>query len=946
MQLPTRNNVLLVGVGGTDWGALLRRLYPESTVQAAPPDIQPIGGVGSAVLRTKYYRATVHFYWHFCNEEPTADQVALRELPFHAIVLFVDGSHQGSLAAVRGFLRRSEPFPKADVCLCLGANLAATQVPLSEFEDECLNHGFEFCALPANDNSLASPAPSNEEGATGYARPREALESTMWPHFTKVEAPPPAVGNVAPEALAVPSAKDEEDVEMAPSSSNLVLVVGTAESNSEAIIGALTGTAELDPLVGDDFAWSQETLDWRLTTTTKEVRFTFHLLDADELGPKQRNRLRNSRVLQRFQAVILVHIPGSEESLDTLSDFVASFPVSGPAPWAPALRVMVEANTRSRGRATAAAAEWCHRSGFIFSSTATDTLDGGVGPLRAAFEAAAWPVTIDLPAPPAVESPSVADYESLPDHSDPGDLVVPQGLWLPMFRASHPNRVMVIGNHGSGKRWIIQALQAAGTPDPATRRTRPAMVPYGFMKEVFSASVKTKYYTTTVDFYPVDLDWISAEEAVLLGSSEVLGVCHALLLVVDTAVPGAVVGLRDWVTACGGAPGPEVRLVVANGRSAASEGLPPDARAWFRERHFECVGVPHAASLPAEPPANPPPLATGSPLEGLSRLVQALQYTQWPVVQLVPELIATRSSATPNDASLPSSKPHQTKGSDGGLFPGMRSGFLLGASSGRPPPPVPAVSPTTLPGPPNPEADSLLTALRPDTNRLLLLLGDAVTAVESVLAVAFGQERTSDDWHDPRLAFLRGREKCRLVTHRYVATIDCYWAALKDVPSATVLQPILSAFDAMVLTCDAASFPALAALAETLPFLGDCKLLLPSDDIPRGRVSEWADANGWDIVGCVASAAPSLADALRGTHWRFVTPVAGPVSPPPDAGSIAPEDPRDDASEGDGDGLGDFDDLLAQVMQMRMNAAGMPDDARRERAAHLASRMLRLAGDD
>jgi len=30
---------------------------------------------------------------------------------------------------------------------------------------------------------------------------------------------------------------------------------------------------------------------------------------------------------------------------------------------------------------------------------------------------------------------------------------------------------------------------------------------------------------------------------------EVLGVCHALLLVVDTAVPGAVVGLRDWVTA-------------------------------------------------------------------------------------------------------------------------------------------------------------------------------------------------------------------------------------------------------------------------------------------------------------------------------------------------------------------------------------------------------------
>jgi len=28
--------------------------------------------------------------------------------------------------------------------------------------------------------------------------------------------------------------------------------------------------------------------------------------------------------------------------------------------------------------------------------------------------------------------------------------------------------------------------------------------------EVFSASVKTKYYTTTVDFYPVDLDWARA----------------------------------------------------------------------------------------------------------------------------------------------------------------------------------------------------------------------------------------------------------------------------------------------------------------------------------------------------------------------------------------------------------------------------------------------------
>jgi len=35
-----------------------------------------------------------------------------------------------------------------------------------------------------------------------------------------------------------------------------------------------------------------------------------------------------------------------------------------------------------------------------------------------------------------------------------------------------------------------------------------------------------------------------------------------------------------------------------------------------------------------------------------------------------------------------------------------------------------------------------------------------------------------------------------------------------------------------------ASFPALAALAETLPFLGDCKLLLPSDDIPRGMLDE------------------------------------------------------------------------------------------------------------
>lgn len=29
---------------------------------------------------------------------------------------------------------------------------------------------------------------------------------------------------------------------------------------------------------------------------------------------------------------------------------------------------------------------------------------------------------------------------------------------------------------------VSSALQAAGTPDPATRRTRPAMVPYGFMK--------------------------------------------------------------------------------------------------------------------------------------------------------------------------------------------------------------------------------------------------------------------------------------------------------------------------------------------------------------------------------------------------------------------------------------------------------------------------------
>eukprot|EP00668_Euglena_longa_P001652 GGOE01001950.1.p1 GENE.GGOE01001950.1~~GGOE01001950.1.p1 ORF type:complete len:1016 (-),score=188.51 GGOE01001950.1:180-3227(-) len=1011
--METRNNVLVAGTSTAGQHQLICKLFGDKCISSGV-DIAGafhFDGLYSAEISTKYYTATIHCYVLNCG---AALQLDFAKLPFHGVVLVFDIEDIASWNDVQSFVGGYEPFTNADVCVCVGHQQRANakcQIKQEDIDNFCYDHGFEYCAVPWQ-GSVPHIEPHAER--EGLERLREALESTMWPDYaTKLVVGKAMVesGRMTTSELP-PQPKQETPM-------NYVLMVGCSGCGKRWILHHLTGipVAALQLATTAD-EWSPGTLQWLLQTASLDIPLSFSFLAPDELTAKQRNSLRRSGALLHFSALVLVHSAGDSDSFDILADFLATFPPEGPPPWGKCIRLCIS-NDSNEGRQSfgcgdAKVAQWCKEEGLHL----LDVPYGGgqsLQGIRRSLETAAWPFSrphkCDQPqATAAAESTSPLSndnsqqsdngYQSLPDHTNPTILHIPPAMWLPMFKASHPNRLAVVGHKGCGKRWLIHSLQAlaAHQDDKATRQRR-STVPYGFMQEVSTLFLRTKYYTTTVDLYPVALDWLTPEESQLLGTADFLRSFHGLLLVHDPGRPDTLQALRDWLLESPATDNLEIRLCISNHVTAREEQqLPTEVRNWFAIRQFECVTVPHSPNLPSSQQAKPQSTLRNPCLTGLDRLYESCEFTKWPSVQLVPELIDTKSKPSESGTKTDTAKAP----SAGALFAAMKPGFLnksgkAAAKAKLKPKPkskpetsasnsevavataaeAEAADESQRPGATNttpaPPCD-LSSVLRDNPNRMLLVLGQEDTGVvEALLESIFPSCRQVVNWSKGALSFLHGVHVCQMTTKYYVAQLDAYWATAIDLAGG-MPQSILDTFDTMVLVCDAqhlGSLEAVQGVADQLMFLGDCKLLVMlSADGDFHQVSEahsWAVENGWELI-CCPSTAPDcgpgaedgprrIHDALASAKWHTATMVAGcPTLEESGASSLhqsgteavvsgldpattAPPEELEEEMDG-------FDRLVAQVMQMRLNGPSLSDEVRRERAAELCARMLRLCGED
>eukprot|EP00667_Euglena_gracilis_P001562 EG_transcript_1563 len=1006
--METKNNVLVVSTSTVSKQQLIHKLSNTCCVCTTNCVELHFESVYSSHIFTKYYNAVIHYYLLDCNPTSQLHYERVNALPFHGIVLVFDVEDIASWNALQLFVKSCAPFHKADVCVCVGLYQHADAKCLVEGDDIdglCQEYFFEYCAIPWDDTgSAAAQGPPAEK--EGLARLREALESTMWPDYAPVKAGPSPVDNsgpdIDPQSCDLPLQPQQDT----PSEMNHILVVGGTGCGNFEILRRLVGSSDvtLQPAPSEEADWSLGRLYWSLETPSLAIPIAFSFLAADQLSAKQRNSLRRSGALHHFAGLILVHAEGDADSLDILTDFLATFPLEGPPPWGTCLRLCLA--TRQEGRLEAphegaALTTWCAQEGLQLQHVSK--AEEGTRALQRCFEAAPWlhstPRAVEQPAPSSagteeatapdvVGSRPSADgdgYHSLPDHADPAALRLPPALWLPMFRAAHPNRVAVVGPRGCGKRWLIGAMQsraAARCQDDKAVKQRRATVPYGFMQEVFTLSLRTKYYTTTVDFYPIALDWLTPEESQLLSSPELLRSFHGLLLVHDPARPDTLQAIRDWLADSPATDGLEIRLCVTNHAAAGPEQpLPKEVHNWFATRQFECLTVPHSPSPNPGPPATKPQSTLKSPcLTGLDRLYECCEFTKWPSAQLAPDLIDTKPKLSGTGSGMECTKAPKAKPQSGGaLFAAMKPGFLTSggkpkakakpkAASAELPPKPPA---DTGPAAPADQVDPTLVpavALRDNPNRMLFVLGAGSTeTVETLLDSVFPACRRAEAWGCAALPYLHGVHVCHMTTKYYVADLEVYWAAAAALPLPGVPQAVLDAFDTAVLVCDArqpGSLEAVQAVADGLVLLQDCKLLvmLGAEAAPQSvtEAHDWAVDNGWELVCCPgtpggrAEDGPRrLHDALAAAKWHIATMVAqapapeeAPVSSGPRSGAGQPLSASAAGEEGLEEEMDGFDRLVAQVMQMRLNGASMGDEARRERAAELCARMLRLSGED
>ena len=82
------------------------------------------------------------------------------------------------------------------------------------------------------------------------------------------------------------------------------------------------------------------------------------------------------------------------------------------------------------------------------------------------------------------ESDNLAEeYQEIPDAEALDSLVSTRDVWLPMFQASHKNRIALIGAYGCGKKWLMSALQRlAFQCMQKSSCNRRCTMQYGFLK--------------------------------------------------------------------------------------------------------------------------------------------------------------------------------------------------------------------------------------------------------------------------------------------------------------------------------------------------------------------------------------------------------------------------------------------------------------------------------
>ena len=111
------------------------------------------------------------------------------------------------------------------------------------------------------------------------------------------------------------------------------------------------------------------------------------------------------------------------------------------------------------------------------------------------------------------------------------------------------NKVLVIGGHGVGKKFILQRLSSSSTPltlSPLSLATSPST---SVVVRSHLHPIDTRYYTTTLHFHVLtdtDIPPLTPSSLTSLLSSPLLTACQGLLLVYDAASPTSFDHLTRW----------------------------------------------------------------------------------------------------------------------------------------------------------------------------------------------------------------------------------------------------------------------------------------------------------------------------------------------------------------------------------------------------------------
>eukprot|EP01012_Entosiphon_sulcatum_P004761 TRINITY_DN11972_c0_g1_i1.p1 TRINITY_DN11972_c0_g1~~TRINITY_DN11972_c0_g1_i1.p1 ORF type:complete len:743 (-),score=109.29 TRINITY_DN11972_c0_g1_i1:13-2241(-) len=625
------NRVLIVGGSGAGKkriiDALLTAGFGSSMGGTEPPEIMDHPYVlpeRSCSVVTKYYTCDVHFYlvrpeaMNDTQHQAAGDEQIFHR--FHAVVLVAAEDDPESLSNLQRFVSHFGPLP-ADVCIL--AHNTRTQAPKTTdsearrqaMQEWALDNGFEVVDVPFQDG-LAKAEPTEDiSDKEGIERICEALVCTRWPEFETV-------------ARTTAKPKKTEPEKTAP---NRILLVGAnSEAWRDSALAVLFPPQESLVDTPEPVNGAKELCCAAIRTKYYIAEISTYWLElavgSGDLEDPLDNR--QTEFWAQFHAVVLLFRLAELEAFDRfchLAQKCGGFRQTGvtlcvglhtpaPAPLAPhQYRRM---------------AEWCCENGFEFivgdlpdpsgadpaasaaaaaavafesatsHSLSADNRKSGFDRVREAFRFTRWP-TLQAPPPPPPLVP-----------------VPPLG--------GSPNRVLLVGAAGSGKKFLMQQMFGFNL-----RPSQIQAAPFASGSLRFGVSLSNKYYRADVEFYVLNPASVSVPDAPLLARQEFWRQFTAVALVVDSRKPNDWEGIVAFANVvgddCVGLP--LTRLVVTNHCAGDSPDIVKD---WCVQHLFEDVCVPSGGFFAVPPRSTNGPFAE---LQGAQRVLECLNSTLWADMQ-------------------------------------------------------------------------------------------------------------------------------------------------------------------------------------------------------------------------------------------------------------------------------------------------------------------------